>query len=190
MPPLKDNASTFKGSGGGVEKVGRHGKGGGARTAFRSTIAAVTSHQNWSDIAHEVSSGSSEQEEGKRRSLGRASSDENCRLACPYAKLNSVSAIQSMGGSGDLDRPRCWSKSYPNIPRLKYAGLYLWPPLNHMMANDSIGSTIGSICIAFTAGQNSYAVDANRSSLLRNCLTLTAVERQYVIQAKLHVLEE
>jgi hypothetical protein len=190
MPPLKDNASTFKGSGGGVEKVRRLGKGGSTRTAIRSTIAAVTSRQNWSDIAHEVSPGSSDQDEGKGQSLGGASSNEDCRLACPYAKLNSVSAIQSMGGSGDPDRPRCWSKSYPNIPRLKYAGLYLWPPLTHMMANDSIGSTIGSTCIAFTAGQNSYAVDANRSSLLMNYLMLTAVERQYVIRAKLHVLEE
>jgi hypothetical protein len=177
MPPLKDNASTCKGSAGGVEKVRRLGKGGNTRTAFRSTIAATTSRQNWSDVVHEVSSGSSEQDEGGRRSLGGASNDENCRLACPYAKLNSVPAIQSMGGSGDPDRPRCWSKSYPNIPRLKYAGLYLWPPLNHMMANDDIGSTIGSICTAFTAAQNSSAVDANRSSLLRNCLTLTAAER-------------
>jgi hypothetical protein len=141
MPPLKDNTSTFKGSAGGVEKVRRLGKGGSTRTAFRSTIAAITSHQNWSGVTHGVSSGSSEQNEGKRGSLSGASSDENYRLACPYAKLNSVSAIQSMGGSGDLDRPRCWSKSYPNISRLKYAGLYLWPPLNHTMANDSIGST-------------------------------------------------
>jgi hypothetical protein len=58
-----------------------------------------------------------------------------------------------------------------------------------MIANKTFHIAIGNTYIAFIAGQNSYADDASRSFLLRNCWTLTAVERQYAIQAKLCVLK-
>jgi hypothetical protein len=120
MSTLKDNAATANGSGR-VGKSRRSRKHGNARTAFQSLVAATAPYHNWPDFAHEVSSGSSEQDGGKGRSLGRTSNNEDFRLACPYSKLKSLEAIQSMREAADMDRSRCWSKSYRNISRLKYA---------------------------------------------------------------------
>ena len=121
MSTLKDNAAAANGSGRGVGKSRRSRKHGNARIAFQSLVAATEPYHNWPDFAHEVSSGSSEQDDGKGRSLGRTSNNEDFRLACPYSKLKSLEAIQSMREAAEVDRPRCWSKSYRNISRLKYA---------------------------------------------------------------------
>jgi hypothetical protein len=120
MQTLKDITSTAKVSSGGVEKVRRARKCGSARTAPPSP---ALSHHAWLDIASEVSSASSDQNEGSfsGRSLTRASSNQDLSLACPYAKLNSIVTMQSFGDNGNVGRPQCWNKSYPNIPRLKYA---------------------------------------------------------------------
>ena len=121
MLTLKDNAATANGSGRGAGKSRRSRRHGNARIAFQSLVAATAPHHNWPDFVHEVSSGSSEQDDGEGRSLGRASNSEDFRLACPYSKLKSLEAIQSIREAADVDRPRCWSKSYQNISRLKYA---------------------------------------------------------------------
>jgi hypothetical protein len=121
MSTLKDNAAAANGSGRGVGKSRQSRKHGNARIAFQSLVAATAPYHNWPDFAHEVSSGSSEQDDGEERSLGRTSNNKDFRLACPYSKLKSLEAIQSMREAADVDRPRCWSKSYRDISRLKYA---------------------------------------------------------------------
>jgi hypothetical protein len=57
------------------------------------------------------------------RGLRGASSNQGLRLACPYAKLDSVAVMKSLRDSRNTGRPRCWSRSYPSIPRLKYADI-------------------------------------------------------------------
>jgi hypothetical protein len=188
MSTLKDNAAAANGSGRGVGKSRRPRRHGNARTAFQSLVAATPPYHNWPDFAYEVSSGSSEQDDGKVRSFGRTSNNEDFRLACPYSKLKSLEVIQSTREAVDMDRSRCWSKSYRNISRLKYAEVLPQLTLN-MIANETFQISTGNTCIAFIAGQNSYADDVSRSFLLRNCSTLTAVECQYAIQAKLCLLK-
>jgi hypothetical protein len=183
MSALKDNAAAANGSGRGVGKSRRSRRHGNARTAFQSLVAATPPYHNWPDFVYEVSSSSSEQDNSKVRSFGRTSNNEDFRLACPYSKLKSLEVIQSMQEAADLDRSRCWSKSYRNISRLKYAEMLPQLTLN-MIANETFQISIGNTCIAFIAGQNSYADGASRSFLVRNCSTLTAIECQYVIQAK------
>jgi hypothetical protein len=121
MSTLKDSAAAANGSGRGVGKSRRSRKHGNAQIAFQSLVAATAPYHHWPGFAHEVSSGSSEQDDGKGRSLGQTPNNEDFRLACPYSKLKSLEAIQSMREAADVDRPRCWSKSYRNISRLKYA---------------------------------------------------------------------
>lgn len=96
---------------------------GNARTGPPSSVAAVTSNANPIDSVTEASSVSSHQTEASAdaRSVQGASSDQDLCLACPYAKLNSIATIESLGDSPGTGRPRCWSRSYPSIPRLKYA---------------------------------------------------------------------
>src|SRR5256885_141756 len=121
MSTLKDNAAAANGSGRGVGKFRRSRRHGNARTAFQSFVADTAPYHHWPDFAHEVSSNSTEQDDGKGRRLGRTSNNEDFRLACPYSKLKSLEAIQSTREAADMDRSRCWSKSYQNISRLKYA---------------------------------------------------------------------
>jgi hypothetical protein len=96
---------------------------GNVRTAPPSSVAAVTSNANPIDSVTEASSVSSDQIEASAdaRSVQGASSDQDLCLACPYAKLNSIATIESLRDSPGTGRPRCWSRSYPSIPRLKYA---------------------------------------------------------------------
>jgi hypothetical protein len=185
MPTLKDNVVAASGSSRGVGKSRRPRKHGNARTAFQSLVAATAPYHNWPEFAHEVSSGSLEQDGG---SLGRTSNNEDFRLACPYSKLKSFEAIQSMREAADMDRSRCWSKSYRNISRLKYVGMLPELTLN-ITTNEALQILIGNTCIAFIVGQNSHADDASRSFLLRNFSTLTVVKCQYAIQAKRCVLK-
>ena len=133
MSTLKDNAAAANGSGRGVGKPRRPRKHGNAQTAFQSLVAATAPYHNWPEFAHEVSSGSLEQDDG---SLSRTSNNEDFRLACPYSKLKSLEAIQSMREAADMDRSRCWSKSYRNISRLKYADMLPELTLN-MIANET-----------------------------------------------------
>ena len=121
MSTLKGNAAAANGSGRGIGKSRKSRRHGNARTAFQSLVTATSPYHNWPDFAYEVSSGSSEQDDGKRSSLGRTSNNEDFRLACPYSKLKSLEVIQSMREAVDMDRSRCWGKSYRNISRLKYA---------------------------------------------------------------------
>src|ERR1700733_8195230 len=167
MSTLKDSSAPANGSGR-VRKSRRSRRHGNTRTAFQSLVAATSPYHNWPDFAYEVSSGSSEQDDGKGRSLGRTSNNEDFRLACPYSKLKSLEVIQSMREAVEMDRSRCWGKSYRNISRLKYAGTLLEFTLS-MIANETFQILIGNTCTAFTAGQNSYADDASRSFLPRNC---------------------
>jgi hypothetical protein len=187
MPIPKDMPSITRVSGGGIQKVTRTGKCGSAQTMPPSSAAAITSHHNWAHIASGVSSASSEQNEASfsGQSLTRASSNQSLSLACPYAELSSVVIMQSF----DVGRLHCWSKSYPSIPRLKYAKSRLELPSDHLSANDTLRSAIGNTCIAFIACQNSFAADVSRSSLRRNYWTPTVVECQCVIQAKPSVLK-
>jgi hypothetical protein len=75
------------------------------------------------DSASEASCISSDQLEASAdaRGLRGASSDQGLCLACPYAKLDSIAVMKSLRDSRNTGRPRCWSRSYPSIPRLKYA---------------------------------------------------------------------
>src|SRR4051794_7732276 len=126
MSTLKDDAAAAaNGSGRGVGKPRRSRKHGNAQPAFQSLIAATAPYRNWPDFAHEVSSSYSEQDDSKGRSRGRVSNNEDFHLACPYSKLKPLEAIQSMREAADVDRPRCWSKSYQDISRLKYAEMLL-----------------------------------------------------------------
>jgi hypothetical protein len=145
MPILKDIKSTVKLSGCGVEKARCPRKRSSARTALSSEAAL--------DTPTEVSSGCSDQNAGSANweSLARTSSNQDFRLACPYAKLNSMLGTQSIRAS-DMGRPRCWSKSYPNISRLKYAEIPPRTSFRSRQPNDADRSAIGNTCIAFTAG--------------------------------------
>lgn len=123
MPIPKDIGFAAKVPASGVEKVRRPRKRSSARKELLSPAGALMSHHYWPSLAKEAASGSSDQnrEIGKGQSQGRTSSNEDYCLACPYAKLNSIAATQSIRDSGGIGRSRCRSVSYPNISRLKYA---------------------------------------------------------------------
>ena len=105
-----------------VRKVKQSPSRGTARRSSSTSTAASTSCHNWPKFANEVSSASSDHDGlGIRLIPARPSSNEDCCLACPYAKLKCLLAEQMAGQNGGTYGKRCWSKSYPNISRLKYA---------------------------------------------------------------------
>ena len=136
MSTLKDNAAAANGSGRGVGRSKRSRRHVNAQTAFQSLVATTAPYQNWPGFGHEVSFSSSDQDDGKGCSPSRRSNNEDFRLACPYSKLKSLEAVQSMREAANMDRSRCWSKSYRNISRLKYAEMPPELTLN-MIANET-----------------------------------------------------
>ena len=121
MPTLTASASPRGRSGSRIQKVKHSQKHRTAQTPVPVSGAAITD-QHWPALVNEASAFSDHNEGPDTGQIpARPSSSESCSLACPYAKLNSLLAIQTARENGKIDRPRCWSKSYANISRLKYA---------------------------------------------------------------------
>ena len=122
MPTHEAIASTAKLSSHDAEKARRVRKRGNTRTVPPCSAAAASS-ASLPDSASEASCISSDQIEASAdvRGVRGASSDQGLCLACPYAKLDSIVVMKSLRDTGNTSRPRCWSRSYPSIPRLKCA---------------------------------------------------------------------
>ena len=190
MPILTDTDPTGRlyGSTSRVHKVKQSPSRGSARTSSSASAAATASCRNWPESASEISSASLDHDGlGIRLIPARPLSDDDCCLACPYAKHQYLLAAQMVRQSGGRDGKRCWSKSYPNISRLKYA-ISLRKLLITCPADDTVHSGTDNTCIAPIVGQNLHVADARRNSPQRKCLTLTAVRCQCVTLGKLGVL--